>query len=375
MWSSVPWPSREELYELVWSKPSEQVAAGLGVSGVTLTKRCAAWNIPKPPRGYWAKRAAGQTMKRPRLPVGDQPKKKVAPPPVRYDAPPVNDAVPWPQTVKATEHRYRDARVDVWGRLEGGGGLDVMVSREALPRALQLYALIISGLQGSPISLVVENGRTLARARSDEVRLRIKEQVRAQPGLPQIEGNYASSGKARLQQRAIGTGRLHLLAGTPHRYGFSNYELQFRDGKVPLEGQLEQIVAYLSGIEQSAAEQREVWRREEEARLAVQRRQTQERARIAAVQAELERRQREELACREGLFLLARRWEETERLRVYLRTLDQELPEAEFGESLEYRVWRAWAEEQVALAPQREAEQLRSWATRVTEMKRWAPIG
>lgn len=71
MKSSTSWPTREELYELVWVRPSEQVAAELGVSGAALAKRCAAWNIPKPPRGYWAKRAAGRKGKRPSLPVGD----------------------------------------------------------------------------------------------------------------------------------------------------------------------------------------------------------------------------------------------------------------------------------------------------------------
>lgn len=47
--------SREELFRLVWSMPSEQVAAHLGISGVALGKRCAKLRVPKPPRGYWAK--------------------------------------------------------------------------------------------------------------------------------------------------------------------------------------------------------------------------------------------------------------------------------------------------------------------------------
>lgn len=46
---------REELFHLVWSMPSEQVAAKLGISGAALSKRCAKLGIPKPPRGYWAR--------------------------------------------------------------------------------------------------------------------------------------------------------------------------------------------------------------------------------------------------------------------------------------------------------------------------------
>jgi len=47
--------TREELFRLVWSMPSEQVAVHLGISGVALGKRCAKLAVPKPPRGYWAK--------------------------------------------------------------------------------------------------------------------------------------------------------------------------------------------------------------------------------------------------------------------------------------------------------------------------------
>lgn len=50
---------REQLYNEVWSDPSEKVAARYRVSGVFLGRVCRQLKIPKPPRGYWAKRAAG----------------------------------------------------------------------------------------------------------------------------------------------------------------------------------------------------------------------------------------------------------------------------------------------------------------------------
>ncbi|GAA5441787.1 hypothetical protein Dcae01_03328 [Deinococcus caeni] len=245
---SAAWPTREDLYELVWARPSEQVAAELGVSGAALAKRCAALNVPKPPRGYWARRVAGQKVKKPPLPVSSRPKKKSTAPRAPYAALPANSEVPWPSLVQATARGYRDAPVDVWGRLEApsrGQVLDVMVSREALPRALQLYALIIHGLKRSPVALVTERGRTLARAGQDEIRLRIKEQVQARNGLPLLEPKYASSWNSPKPQKAVGTGRLQLLVSTPWQYGFGDYAVQFRDGKVPLEEQLESILVYL----------------------------------------------------------------------------------------------------------------------------------
>jgi hypothetical protein len=54
--------TREELLDLVWQMPTVQVAKQLGVSDVAVARRCKLLGIPKPPRGYWAKQAAGQTV-------------------------------------------------------------------------------------------------------------------------------------------------------------------------------------------------------------------------------------------------------------------------------------------------------------------------
>ena len=60
---------RQRLYEEVWTEPTQQVAKRYGVSDVAITKACALLDIPKPPRGYWAKIAAGQELpNRPVLP-------------------------------------------------------------------------------------------------------------------------------------------------------------------------------------------------------------------------------------------------------------------------------------------------------------------
>jgi len=59
--------SREELFALVWDRPTQEVARELGVSDVAIAKLCARLQVPKPPRGYWAKVQSGQTPKRPPL--------------------------------------------------------------------------------------------------------------------------------------------------------------------------------------------------------------------------------------------------------------------------------------------------------------------
>jgi len=60
--------SREDLYELAWSKPILELSKDFGISDVALAKRCRRLGIPLPGRGYWARVDAGQKPYRPKLP-------------------------------------------------------------------------------------------------------------------------------------------------------------------------------------------------------------------------------------------------------------------------------------------------------------------
>jgi hypothetical protein len=64
--------SREDLYELAWSKPISSLAQDFGVSDVALAKRCRRLGIPIPGRGDWARVDAGQTPYRPKLPKREE---------------------------------------------------------------------------------------------------------------------------------------------------------------------------------------------------------------------------------------------------------------------------------------------------------------
>jgi ankyrin repeat protein len=60
---------REEIYEAIWLEPIQHVARRYKLSDVGLAKVCKRLNIPRPGRGYWAKKAAGRPIpKRPPLP-------------------------------------------------------------------------------------------------------------------------------------------------------------------------------------------------------------------------------------------------------------------------------------------------------------------
>ena len=60
--------TREQFYELVWSKPLTHLAKEFGLSDVALHKICRKHDVPHPPLGWWAKKAAGKPITRTPLP-------------------------------------------------------------------------------------------------------------------------------------------------------------------------------------------------------------------------------------------------------------------------------------------------------------------
>src|SRR5262245_32774871 len=74
--------TREELYELVWSTPVQRAAQQFEISDVALAKLCRRRQVPLPPRGYWARKEAGQNPSMPALPEYVPP----PPPPKRISA-------------------------------------------------------------------------------------------------------------------------------------------------------------------------------------------------------------------------------------------------------------------------------------------------
>jgi hypothetical protein len=60
--------NRDELYDLVWSRPRSQLCREYGISDVGLAKICKRHQVPYPPRGYWAKVRNGRKVRKPALP-------------------------------------------------------------------------------------------------------------------------------------------------------------------------------------------------------------------------------------------------------------------------------------------------------------------
>src|SRR5262245_62070523 len=55
---------RQDLHDLIWSKPVVKVAVQFGVSDVAVAKACRKHKTPLPGRGYWSHIEAGQKLPR-----------------------------------------------------------------------------------------------------------------------------------------------------------------------------------------------------------------------------------------------------------------------------------------------------------------------
>lgn len=78
--------NRKELYKKIWETPITRLSKKYGLSDVGFAKICKKHNIPRPPRGYWARKAAGHNVKGHPLPPGDDVTIKITPNPYSRNA-------------------------------------------------------------------------------------------------------------------------------------------------------------------------------------------------------------------------------------------------------------------------------------------------
>jgi hypothetical protein len=171
--------SRKELYERVWTDPIQRLSKEFGISDVGLAKVCRRYNIPAPPRGYWAKKQAGHEVERVALPKdapkgygdtiqfwphnrppGQTPKPEEPPTPlhpaVATELEPENKIPPPNDTTRITHPLLRSTR-DYWRATRGSAlywsqplppHVHLGVSEATRTRTLRLLQVLFSALEG-----------------------------------------------------------------------------------------------------------------------------------------------------------------------------------------------------------------------------------
>lgn len=351
--------TRQELYERVWAEPVDTLAKEYGLSNVGLGKACRRHNIPVPPRGYWARKAAGQKLRRPPLPPAKDGNESVTllgsdrPDPGRdeqeRDVHPLIafEFEPENKIVVPDDLRVRHAAISQtkahWAAQKSGDApygdnklprLNISVSKATLPRAFRLMQALFDALeQRGHKAAATKEGKTILTVLDEALEVSLREpskQVRHVPTTKELADAKRYSWMRPPPYDLVSSGTLVL--NIENIWGIRH---SWKDGKTQrLEDVLNDVVVGL--IE--AALQKKVQREERESERL--RQEELERQREAARQ-----RARQERAKVRRLERLREATIEHQRLREFVAQLHEVVgavdPDTELGR------WLSWADDHV----------------------------
>lgn len=362
--------SRRELYDQVWTVPMARLAKEYGLSDSGLAKICRKHNIPRPPRGFWAKMAAGQNLKRTPLPTGDPGIViEIAPyihqgrefsfqktEPDILTGPPAESPVIVSKKlgrahplVKQSTEILKNCKSDATGILKppGMGCLDIEISRKSLSRALRIMEALIKALEKRGGSVSISGESTLVVILDVRIGFGISEQIvrkKIEARDYDLDGYYRF-GHSRFDDQRIPSGILCLTLNDPDFYWDSHFRKNWRDSeKRPLENSLD---SFMKGLLNLAVHKRErIRQKEEENRQQLERqriRQEEERLR-----AEKLRQIKEEQKRLSGLVSAAEAWKKSILVRDFINAVEAAARAGYYPiePKEELKNWLKWASEQ-----------------------------
>lgn len=307
--------TRRELYELVWSKPLQKLAEEFGISDRGLAKICMRHRVPSPSRGYWARLAAGQKIKRPlyrelndpsldRIEIAatvsalpdetrDMLKKAKVERAERREKAAESDAaiqagpVEKPhRAIAATARALRKGKPDASGVMSatGAGMCGVIVHAERVERAVAFLHALATALEADGLELQPEGPRMKVAVGPDQVTFTLAERSKREPHIPTDKERDLYERQQERRNRAQDRGNWNLYMSLPYEKPWPEYDTVYSgqfvfaidgwaqglrktwaDGKTQtVESMFESIVVGLKVILAHNRTERE--RREEEAR-------------------------------------------------------------------------------------------------------------
>lgn len=349
----------EELFEKVWETPMVKLAHDIGVSDVAVAKACRKASIPLPGRGHWAK-SEKQRQRKPKPPAAEgQVRFQV----LDRDTLPAKTGTDSNSIVRRTieapsELTEPHALVSQWlksaktSKLKGGyldyAGkrvLNVMISSTLIERCAILFDALIkeSEVEGYSWKINAE-GKTIVTVNGEPMAVRLMERLdkhpippppppKRRPGAP-WEPNFMSLRSPQFEWTS--TGELTFQIEARMDYGERK---NWKDTKTAsLEKKLSSILAGLSSASVSISALRE----KEEARereWAEDERRRLERARNSETQRRLRR----------NLVKHTELWERAERLRAFIKGVENRLKFSPLVEQEMAQTWVDWAHKQADL--------------------------
>ena len=330
---------RRKLYEQVWSIPCARLAVLYGISDVGLAKVCRRYSIPRPPRGYWARLAAGQRIRKPPLPRPDQGDEVVflkgwdmtddavqslVERPSSSLASDLKDGRPPHELVILTRTQLLASEPDHDGLLStGSGAVDVRVSPAVVDRSMSVLDALLKqwvarggsfGFTEPPSG--TESSRTFTMG-SDGLGVRLAENV---------DENKPLTDPARL------TSKLSL-----HIVGADNHQFRRRWSETKSQRLDRMLGVFVNTLENTLT----VIRQERLDQECIQR----QKDRAKAVRKVVSHHASREFYSRQDLMQNVKRWVDAQQVRAYLADLQVavEAGKCRITDAEQFRKWLNWA--------------------------------
>jgi hypothetical protein len=211
--------TRRQLFERIWREPMVKLSREFGLSDRGLAKLCARHRIPVPGRGFWARVASGQNVKRTPLPSPDKGDQivvidgtgpPVAPEPsppevlaqIDFERRPENiinvseDVVRYHPLVRAARESFAPRKQDYKRGLvsSGPGTLHIRVSPASKVRALRILDALVKAceIRGFEVrssevrasATSAQDAETIVKVNGEDVRLVFEEKCRSVEHVP-----------------------------------------------------------------------------------------------------------------------------------------------------------------------------------------------
>ncbi|MFC1828041.1 hypothetical protein ACFL0O_00330 [Thermodesulfobacteriota bacterium] len=362
--------SRSELYEQVWTVAITRLSKEYGLSDVGLAKICKRNNIPRPPRGYWARKAAGYKVKRLTLPPGENVTIEITPNPYSRNVTKHRELVakmslspqseedpivvpdrlssPHPLIKQSSEIlNSRQPNDDGLVHLPKKGCLDITVSKNSLRRALRIMDTVIKVLEKLGYDVYLSEGRTKTKIKEVPISFGISEKLTTKKKRPKehdLKGRYRF-GHSRFIEERVPYGDLCLTIHEAEDFYIYGCQQNWNDGKKSkLENRINSFIDGLVTVAVAKIEH-DKEKKEEERRRMERRRQIEEER---LKRAELRQRYLEEEARVKKLISEAENWRRGQILREYIAEIERHATAGELSLSLEKPVmeWMKWAHDQ-----------------------------
>lgn len=350
--------NRKQLYDKVWSTPMTAIAKEFGLSDVGMAKLCKRHDIPRPPRGYWAKVEHGQKLRRPSLPNPEtdtpveihETEKNRLDPEIQAQVEALleqlgpivvrDDLRSAHRLVGEMRRHLEGCNVDEYGRyrMAGDAPLDLKVSKATLPRAFRIMDALLKAaekqgweVRRGPVFVVL----------GMEIRLGLSEGLEYKPdAFSKEKGDTRYLGYYWLKNR-IPSGELVLELDKSSYRGAKVKEGYAKNLEERLPKVMERIVE-IAGRNKQAELERQEWNRQCEER---DRLREEARVRNVALKKEILAEQ----AKVDGLVAEAGLWRQSHDLRAYIEARTRRHLAERNSDAMDedFDRWQRWALDQV----------------------------